>query len=243
MLPSQYRLGPLAFMSMRSAHVGPIVSDAAAALAFVRSQCGLGAESRFGSLDASKITVCGFSAGGHLALCLCAQDGGELKDLPPKPDWSEREAGKEGDGKPKLPPIHAALLIYPTLRSPTCWCVAGGLWVVPSLFGEKGFSSSGEHLTCFGSCRSAMGTLLLTLPRYVMCATVRGDMLLPRHKHSELLVRALEGRRGEKAGGDVRYVHGGPFYLWHGVGLHRSWTDEADKWILEAVYKEDKTKI
>ena len=230
-------------MSTRSAHVGPIVNDAAAALAFVRSHCGLGADSRFGNLDASKITVCGFSAGGHLALCVCAQDGGELRDLPPKPDWSERGGEKEVEDKPDPPPILAVLLIYPTLRSPTCWCVAGGLWVVPSLFGERGFSNSGDHCTCFGASGEAMGVLLPTLPQFVMCATVAGDMLLPAHKHSALLVRALEKYRGEKAGGDVRYAHGGPFYLWHGVGMHRSWTDQADKWIVEAVHKEDNTTI
>lgn len=240
--PSQYRLGRLAFMSVRSANVGPIVNDAAAALAFVRSQCGQTADSRFGCLDENKITVCGFSAGGHLALCLCARDGGELRDLPPKPDWSVRE-GEGGGGKP--PPIRAALLIYPTLRSPTCWCVAGGLWMVPAMFGERGFKNSGEHCTCFGASNEAMGTLLPTLPKYVMCATVAGDMLLPAHKHSALLAKALEEHRGEKVGGDVRYYHGGPFWLWHGVGMHTSWADEADDWVRDNVHKEehDKTKI
>ena len=55
-----------------------------------------------------------------------------------------------------------------------------------------------------------------------MCVTVSGDMLLPAFKHSRILVAAME-----KAGKVARYLHAGPFYLYHGCGLHSCWGEES----------------
>lgn len=153
-----------------------------------------------GNLDLTSISLIGFSAGGHLSLCLCEHDKKHNKTYPP---------------------IHATLLVYPTLRSPTCWCIAGGLWIVPSLFGKKIFKDKNEHCYCYGCNSEAMERLIPSLPEHVMCVTVKCDMLLPAKKHSKVLVKKLEeeGRR-------VRYLHGGPFWLYHGCGLHGCWGEE-----------------
>ncbi|GMI02585.1 hypothetical protein TrVE_jg13788 [Triparma verrucosa] len=216
-----YPIGPRGTLSIRAKNVQPIIDSAMATLNFIRESA---SDPRFGgNLDLSAIALVGFSAGGHLSLCLCEQD--KLKNT-------------------SYPPIHAALLIYPTLRSPTCWCVAGGLWIVPSIFGQRFFKDKGEHCFCYGSCPSAMSRLMPTLPPHVMCVTVSGDMLLPAFKHSRILVAAME-----KAGKVARYLHAGPFYLYHGCGLHSCWGEDGKEFFREAFnlvddgQQKDKTRM
>ena len=65
-----YRVGGT-YLRPTSHPIEPAIADAEAALDFVRSVAsGAAAGQRFGPIDASRIGVCGFSAGGNLALCL-----------------------------------------------------------------------------------------------------------------------------------------------------------------------------
>ena len=79
-----YRLAPFPTFSVRAGTVQRSLVDAQAAVAFVRSQCRRPADAsgdvdgdgeddvasprRFGVLDAARIGLLGFSAGGHLSL-------------------------------------------------------------------------------------------------------------------------------------------------------------------------------
>ena len=117
------------------------------------------------------------------------------------------------------------------------------------MFGEQ-FVNGGEHRTCFGACKSAMRELVSAMPKFVMCVTVKGDLLLPKGKHSSLLVKALrerrreEGEEGKEGGGgkggegegegEVTHVHAGPFYLPHGCGLHKCWKEEGREFLKRA---------
>jgi len=101
-----YPVHPFGFLSTRAKSVSPIISSASNCLAFIRSICA-NPDPRFGDLDASKICVVGFSAGGHLALSLLAHDNNKLEQLCPPATPTA--------ATPR-PNVHAALLIYPTLR-------------------------------------------------------------------------------------------------------------------------------
>ena len=229
-----YPIGPTAFASSRAKNVGPIIDSAAAVLAYVRSLTSApgaaAVNTDYGRLDAASISVCGFSAGGHLSLCLLAADNGALAGLlssPPAVPPSNQ----------KYPRIQSAVLVYPTLRSPTCWCIAGGLWMVPEAFG-KNFEPAGEHRACFSSNAAAMADLLPSLPSNVLCVTVPGDMLLPAHKHSGALAKAVGAAEQSF---NFEHHKTGPFYLYHGCGWHECWGGRAREFLRE-VFGEKKYK-
>ena len=160
-----------------------------AALAFVQSDAASGVGRLY---DASNVSLCGFSAGGHLSLCLLR----ELKrqrsgaaGLSPEPE----SMPGPGAAAALAPPVAALLLVYPTIRNPCCWCMAGGLWVLPGCIGSS-WAAEGEHAYCLQGA-AAMAELLPALPPRVCSVTTGGDMLLPTHKHAGALLGAIRARR------------------------------------------------
>ena len=133
----------------------------------------------------------------------------------------DKKGTKNGDDNTHHPAIKAVLLIYPTIRSPTCWCIVGGLHAIPSFLG-KTMEDANEHKFCYGSNKSAMERLLPTLPENVLCLTVNGDMLLPAHKHSGILIKAMKKNNDDigKREGIVEHLavgeraEGGCMYVW-----------------------------
>ena len=253
-----YKLGEKKLLQIRSSNVEPSIEDARAALLYVREYCrasqeaGPRDEARFGVLDVARIGVMGFSAGGHLALCLLEQDGkgsaGEGKGKGGDGQGNGRDGeGKGGDGegtglaRAEWPKVAASLLVYPTLRSPTCWCVVGGLWIFPESVGGK-WAHGGQHKYCFGSL-PALARLVAALPRRVMTVTVQGDLLLPRSKHADKLTGAIReaempggvGGGGGGVGREVKTVHGGDMTSMHGCGVQAFWMTEALEWVAESL--------
>jgi len=219
-----YRLDPrqrFLGVGSRARSVEVPLKDAVSALDFVRVKCSTGGP-EFGDLDAGKICVVGFSAGGHLGMCLCQEDHRRNNQM------QENETAQSLKTTP--PKIAAALLVYPTLRSPTCWCITGGLWILPSNIGLS-WPNTNQHKFCFSSNVHAMAALVPTLPAQILTVTVPGDLLLPPLKHSVLLCRSVRNFRKCGKGGGVVHVHCGPFWLPHGCGLHEDWGSKARVWM------------
>ena len=245
-----YRVGGT-YLRPTSHPIEPAIADAHAALAFVRSVAGgAAAGQRFGPIDASRIGVCGFSAGGNLALCLVHRERAEagstggrapivgtseaveaptlatavartvaesalaaaassLAQLAESTDNAAVQATQASGGaapprrRGGAPPIAALLLFYPTLRSPSCACIAGGVFVPSSLGAWSGGSygeswpldaSNGQHQYCWASA-TALRRLQSALPAPLCVVTARGDMLLPTGKHGGRLVAAVAAHR------------------------------------------------
>ena len=266
-----YRVGGT-YLRPTSHPIEPAIDDADAAIAFVRAAATDGDE-RFGPIDVHRIGVCGFSAGGNLALCLVAREGGVTAEsravatapravsavdseealamavtavahtvaesalaaaastltrlayeaqrdtvshvdhidarrasAPPVAPATAAARAHRSESR-TFPPIAALLLFYPTLRSPSCACIAGGVFVPSSLGAWSGGSygehwpltaSNGQHAYCWAS-GAALRRLLPALPRPLCVVTARGDMLLPTGKHGGKLIAAVAAHRGVAA--------------------------------------------
>lgn len=136
-----YQLGPFASFSMRASTAEPSLADAVAALEFVQTEPRSGAGTLF---EASRVALCGFSAGGHLSLCL-------LREIARAE--SQVKSGCEPEPEPEpsptphpRPPVAALMLVYPTIRNPCCWCIAGGLWILPGYIGAS-WPAEAEHVS------------------------------------------------------------------------------------------------
>lgn len=181
---ADYQLAPFATFSVRAATAEPSLADAIAALEFVQTDPASGVGKIF---QASRIALMGFSAGGHLSLCL-------LREVARAAARPEPEPEAEPTTKPGLqsrPPVAALMLVYPTIRNPCCWCIAGGLWILPGSIGA-GWPANAEHVSiashdcvylfcgtsvCNGGCANCKygvwtGLLLAKRCRAVRAATV-----------------------------------------------------------------------
>ena len=139
-----YQLAPFATFSVRAATAQPSLADAVAALAFVQTDTASGVGKVF---QANRIALMGFSAGGHLSLCLLREVARAAAG--PKPGELGPEPEPEPTAKPGLqvrPPVAALLLVYPTIRNPSCWCIAGGLWILPGSIGAN-WPANAEHVS------------------------------------------------------------------------------------------------
>ena len=212
---ASYDVGPIRVPFARSRKVEPIVRQGLSALEYVRSKSKEGSEQR-GNVDPRRICICGFSAGGHLALAVL-----------------EKDAERRSQVQNPPPSIAATILVYPTMRSPTCWCILGGLHIVPSSLG-KNWEDEGEHRYCYGSNVKAMGRLLPSLSPHVFCCTVKGDMLLPKHKNAGLLIGAMRTCWMNKVG-IIEDCNEGPWYLPHGIGWHKGWGERAKDFLKRAM--------
>ena len=121
---ADYQLSPFGTLSVRAATAAPSLADAIAALEFVQGNPASGVGRLY---EASKVALCGFSAGGHLALLLLRELGRRATGQQPGAGAPEPEPEPELT-TPSAPPVAALLLVYPTIRNPCCWCIAGGLW-------------------------------------------------------------------------------------------------------------------
>ena len=137
---ADYQLAPFATLSVRAATAAPSLADAVAALEFVQSNTASGVG---GIFQANRVALCGFSAGGHLSLCLLRELARQQPEPEPEPE-PERQTAAAAAGS--RPPVAALMLVYPTIRNPCCWCIMGGLWVLPGSIGE-GWAAEGEHVS------------------------------------------------------------------------------------------------
>jgi hypothetical protein len=233
-----YPIGKRGFLSTRAESCGGIIQSVVNVLQFVRDLC-TSTDPRFGDLDINLIGLTGFSAGGHLSLCVLSHDNGNLRSL-----TGSLNPLHSNPPTNKYPKINNVVLVYPTLRSPTCWCIAGGLWPIPSMFG-KSFKPSGEHLTCFTCNDSTMGSLIESMPSNIMCVTVAGDLLLPSHKHSDILIKCIKSSKYNTRSNDNHSSHSsnvvyernvGPWWLYHGCGLHVSWSHSVHRFLEKCYY-------
>ena len=175
-----------------AATAAPSLADAVAALAFVQGDPASGVGRLF---EANKVALCGFSAGGHLALILLrelARQGAGQQGAAALQPAAEPEPEPEPEPTPAAPPVAALLLVYPTIRNPCCWCIAGGLWILPGAIGSS-WAAEGEHSYCLQS-EAALSELLPALPSRICSVTTKGDMLLPTFKHAGLLIDAVRGK-------------------------------------------------
>jgi len=158
----QYTLGPFGWHG-RAASVGPAVEDGIAALSAIRARA---KESGYiGHGQSVNICILGFSAGAHLAMCIC------------------REAAEKGEQGPE-----AAILAYPPARSPNCPCIIGSLIFFPKLIDRVmpwgRLCSESGHRWC------DMDQMAHYMPPTLLVASLR-DRLLPPAKHSDKLAAAL----------------------------------------------------
>jgi hypothetical protein len=208
------------------------------------------------------VLCCGLSTC-HLSLCLLR----EVARAAAGPDPGEPEPEPEPTAKPGLqvrPPVAALLLVYPTIRNPSCWCIAGGLWVLPGSIGAN-WPANAEHVSIachvytnanvstsvrvseavltVGTVRgqayclqsdAALRELLPSLPRKICSITTRGDMLLPTHKHAGLLVDAVREYGTFHGGVDLMTIEG-PVTSGHGCGLRDWWEDESRQWLYDVI--------
>jgi acetyl esterase/lipase len=230
-----YQLGPIPLGSMRAGSVEPSLDDAMRALHFVRSQTAT-ADGQFGDLDPARIAVMGFSAGGHLSCCLLHSDA--------------------EDKGAQYPPVAAAVLVYPTLRNPCCWCIVGGLWVAPAGWGSC-WAHEGQHRYCWAN-EERWQELASRLPPKVFAVTSSGDLLLPTDKHAGALIGALRAHHGllpqaaaadaaarqqqlsgGGGGGDdtimIEHLHHASLLAQHGFGLREFWAPQVRAWLLQAL--------
>eukprot|EP00929_Paragymnodinium_shiwhaense_P123331 TRINITY_DN9703_c0_g2_i2.p1 TRINITY_DN9703_c0_g2~~TRINITY_DN9703_c0_g2_i2.p1 ORF type:complete len:251 (+),score=34.21 TRINITY_DN9703_c0_g2_i2:59-811(+) len=150
----QYTLQPRAWHG-RAASVRPAIDEALEALAIVRS--------RGAALQAdapAKVCIMGFSAGAHLAMCVCK---------------AAAESNKPGpDG---------LLLAYPPARSPICPCLLGSLLLSPLdyIVPWQGIvNPEGEHKWC------DMDGIAENAPPTILVAST-GDLLLPPRSHADVI--------------------------------------------------------
>lgn len=87
----------------RAAGVEPAVKDGIAALRVIRGRA------HEHGIDPSQIGLIGFSAGGHLACCICRQlaEDSSLRELLPLPK--------------------TAIIAYAPVRNPCCVCIVGSI--------------------------------------------------------------------------------------------------------------------
>ncbi len=132
-----YQLAPFATLSVRAASAEPSLEDAVAALEFLQTDPASGVGKIY---QASRVCLMGFSAGGHLSLCLLREVARAADRPKPEPEPVAKP------GLQSRPPVAALLLVYPTIRNPCCWCIAGGLWILPGSIGA-GWPANAEHVS------------------------------------------------------------------------------------------------
>ena len=218
-----YQVGSKSCKSpIRASDARPSIRDGINALAHIRKkECQRMTFDHGGKTERynlSKIGIIGFSAGGHLALSVIKHDHKTLH---------------EGH----YPPVASLLLVYPTLRNPCCWCIAGGTWLVPSFVGET-WSIEGkgnQHAYCYATDEALdrLVTCLDGIP--VMCVTTSSDLLLPTFKHGGRLVDRIKKKKNQNQNQplEVYHVHGKwkLFGRGHGHGIVPYWSSMASKWI------------
>lgn len=134
-----YQLAQFGRFSVRAGTAQPSLADAMGALDFVQTDPASGVGKIF---QMDRIALMGFSAGGHLSLCLLREvaRAEARRQLEVKPETAKKVKQQTRD------PVAALLLVYPTIRNPCCWCIAGGLWILPGSIGSD-WPASNEHVS------------------------------------------------------------------------------------------------
>ena len=220
-----YALAPRPLWGFRAESVEVSLSDAIAALHFVRTAD----KHRFGPLDPARISLIGFSAGAHLSLCLLKYDADQSSRCSDRDDVTNEL--KTIEAETRKPPVRTLVLVYPTLRNPCCWCIVGGLWVAPAGIG-RGWAADddtgGQHRYCWGE-DDQLQELLASLPQHILAVTSTGDMLLPTEKHAGRLIAAVRAARGSDS---AEHWHHSSMLAYHGFGLRAFWAERAREWVV-----------
>jgi acetyl esterase/lipase len=156
-------------------------------------------------VNAPKLFVVGFSAGGHLAMSLCQR----IRNLP--------------EGFAHLRPS-GVVLAYPAVVNPLCRCIYKHIgkrspllrkYHIPQ---ENHISTNVEHKWC------DIDAAALALPKCLVVASF-GDVLLPPSANSDLLVQRLRHHHGANY---VEYLCGN--YGNHGFLLN-GWEGDLIRWL------------
>lgn len=147
--------------------------------------------------------IMGFSAGAHLAMCIC-------------------RAIAEDDDPPAHPP-KGVVLAYPPARNPLCPCIAGSLIAVPrgvdkAIPWGRWLSPGWQHRWC-----DLAAAALAMPPTLIVCSNQ--DMILTPSKHGLLIADALKS-----IGVPLTYIQEdlGP----HGFAL-KGWSERCNAWLCD----------